>query len=112
MSVLKINDLVTDTSGKHHGIGCVSKVFKNQVQVNFGLYDSVKISPSKLVLVDTSLCKTVTLSEYQSRIMCVKTNDSLNDCIVGNEVRHFVGIGWTKQRVVTEDDLKVFPRVV
>jgi hypothetical protein len=36
----------------------------------------------------------------------------LNNCIVGNELKEFVGIGWITIRVATEDDLKQYPRVI
>lgn len=92
------------------GIGCISKEFKNSVGVNFGLDDNKKCSLSALNIIDTSNCKTVTFQEYKSRIL--KSDSTLNDVIVGNELRHYVGIGWTTTRVVTMNDLNKYPRVI
>lgn len=104
----------TNTLVKHKklnlGIGCISKVLSKSVRVNFGLEDTKTCKPEQLVLIDVSNCKTVTLREFQSRILNDKS--TLNDVIIGNEVKLYVGIGWTTQRVVTLEDLKKLPRVI
>ena len=38
--------------------------------------------------------------------------DPVTDCIVGNEHKHNVGIGWISYGVITEKDLKKYPRVI
>lgn len=106
--MIQVNTLVRHP--KHKGIGCVSKLHGKKVAVNFGLLRSYKVNPAELMEVDVSQSPTVALSMYQSRIMMEKSN--LNDVILGNEVRHYVGIGWITQRVCTEEDLKKIPRVV
>jgi len=108
---MEINTLVIHKKLKKIGIGCVSKILpKSAVRVNFGT-DGVKIcNVGQLELIDVSNCKTVNFSEYTTRI--IKDNGTLNDVIVGNELKHYVGIGWLTTRVVTIDDLKKYPRVI
>jgi len=31
---------------------------------------------------------------------------------VGNELKHYVGIGWVTEKVITYNDLKLYPRVI
>lgn len=107
---METNTLVRHKQLRSAGIGCVSKILKDKVKVNFGTDDVMTCSLKMLIPVDTSKCKTVTLREYQSRILIDKSK--LDDVIVGNELRHFVGIGWTTTRVVTEEDLRKYPRVI
>ena len=104
-----INTLVTHKK-KNLGIGCISKEHKNNVTVNFGLYDTQKCKLADLNIVDLSECKTVSFSEFKNRIL--RDKSTLNDAIVGNEKKHYVGIGWVTDRVVTFDDLKKYPRVI
>jgi len=109
--MLEVNTLVRHKKLQSLGIGCVSKIFKNNIAVNFGIYDCIKTKESMLEVIDTSKCKTISLREFQSRILNDKS--TLNDVILGNEVLHFVGIGWTtRKEVVTEEDLKKYPRVI
>lgn len=108
---METNTLVRHKQLRSAGIGCVAKVLTNKVKVNFGTDDVMTCSPKMLIPVDTSKCKTVTLREYQSRILMTEKKSKLNDVIVGNELRHFVGIGWITTRVVTEEDLMQYPRV-
>jgi hypothetical protein len=104
-----VNTLVTHKKF-NLGIGCISKEFKNEVNVNFGLDDTKKCKLTSLNIIDTSNSKTVTFLEFKNRIM--QSNSTLNDVIVGNELKHYVGIGWTTTRVVTFDDLTKYPRVI
>jgi hypothetical protein len=92
------------------GIGCVAKIMSAKVKVNFGTDDVVSCSPSSLSEIDTSSCKTISFHSFRSRIL--EENSTLNNCIVGNELKEFVGIGWITIRVATEDDLKQYPRVI
>ena len=105
-----INTLVTHSKYKTLGIGCISKELKSSYRVNFGLDDTMTVKKDKVRVVDTSKCKTVTLSEYAQRILNDKS--TLNYCIIGNELRQYVGIGWITLRVVTYDDLTKYPRVI
>ena len=107
---METNTLVLHKKNIWLGIGCVSKVLKNTVKVNWGLDDCKACSPSMLNVIDTSHCKNITFHEFRSRILSDKS--TLNDCIVGNELKHYVGIGWTTTRVVTYEDLKKYPRVI
>lgn len=105
-----VNTLVTHKKLKSLGIGCIAKELKNSYKVNFGLYD-VKTCPKQSVeLVDTSNCKEVNYSEFRGRIL--KDNSKLGRCIVGNELKEYVGIGWVTLRVVTMQDLAYYPRVI
>lgn len=107
---METNTLVRHKQLRSAGIGCISKILKGKVKVNFGTDDVMTCSPKMLIPVDTSKCKTVTLRQYQSRIMQDKSK--LDKVIVGNELRHFVGIGWITVGVVTENDLAQYPRVI
>jgi len=104
-----INSLVTHKK-KNLGIGCISKEFSRLVNVNFGKDDTIKCKLSDLNIIETSNCKTISFYDYRNRIMTTK--NILNDAIVGNELKHFVGIGWITVRVVTIDDLNKYPRVI
>jgi hypothetical protein len=111
MLTFEVNDLVT--SPRFEGIGCVAKVLKTQVVVNYGPYGSMKVSPGQLTRVDTSFCKTVSMERYKRRLlMAHREDDNFNYCILGNELLHFVGIGWHTMGVVTTEDLKKYPRVI
>jgi hypothetical protein len=101
---IKVNTLVTHIKLKSVGIGCVAKVLRKTLKVNFGTDDVMSCTPKMLSVVDTNHCKTVSFHEYRSRILSDKSK--LDYCIVGNELQHFVGIGWITIRVVTLDDLK------
>ena len=105
-----VNTLVLHSKKTELGIGCISKELKNSYKVNFGLQDCLTVKKELINVIDTSHCKTVTSREYSHRIL--QDNGTLSDCIVGNELRHYVGIGWTTTRVITLDDLKKYTRVV
>ena len=107
---MEINTLVRHKKLSSLGIGCVSKVLKSSVKVNFGTDDVMTCKLKTLQPVDTSKCKTILWQEYELR--CIHHNSSLTRCIVGNEVKEFVGIGWITLNVVTEDDLTKYPRVI
>jgi hypothetical protein len=107
---MKVNDLVTHKKLKSLGIGCVSKVLKSSLKVNFGTDDTITAKESMLVPVDTSLCKTITFQKYRTRIL--DDNGTLTRAIVGNELMHYVGIGWVSHGVVTPSDLTKYPRVI
>lgn len=108
---METNTLVRHKQLRTLGIGCISKILGGKkYKVNFGTDDTMTCSEKMLIPVDTTKCKTVSLREYQERILIDKSK--LDYVILGNEVRHFVGIGWMCNRVVTEDDLKKYPRVI
>lgn len=104
-----VNTLVTHKK-LNLGIGCIAKEYKNKVGVNFGFEPAKKCDLSSLNIIDTSNCKTVTYLEFRNRIML--SNSTLNNVIVGNELKEFVGIGWTTTRIVTMSDLTKYPRVI
>ena len=106
---MEINTLVTHKKLKL-GIGCILKVLSKSVKVNFGVFDTKTCKVDQLKVVDTSNCKTVISHEYSSRIL--KDKSDLNDVIVGNKLKHYVGIGWITTRVITIEDLKHYPRVI
>lgn len=107
---MEINTLVRHKKIKSLGIGCVSKVLKSSVKVNFGTEDVMTCKPKMLTAIDTSNCKTVTFREFQRRIL--NDQSTLNRCIVGNELKEYVGIGWITLNVITEADLQKYPRVI
>lgn len=107
---LKTNTLVRHKKLTSLGIGCVSKILGKKVKVNFGTDDVATFSQAMLIPIDTSKCKTVSFQEFRSRIISDKSK--LNKCIVGNELKEYVGIGWITLRVVTDEDLKTYPRVI
>ena len=105
-----VNTLVTHKKLKSLGIGCIAKELSKSYRVNFGIEDVLTCKKTAVEPVDTSACKTVSFQEFRSRIMSDKS--TLDYAIVGNELKHYVGIGWLTERVVTEVDLKKFPRVI
>lgn len=107
---LNVNTLVIHKKLKFFGIGCVSKLFSKKVKVNFGLDGTMLCDPKNLQLVNVSKCKTISFNEFRSRILNDKSK--LDYCIVGNELKHYVGIGWTTSRVINLQDLKTYPRVI
>lgn len=104
-----INTLVVHKS-KSLGIGCITKELKKSYRVSFGLYGKMTCGKVVVEPIDVSGCVTVTFDEFQRRVL--SNNTKLNRCIVGNELKQYVGIGWITERVVTFDDLKKYPRVV
>lgn len=103
------NTLVRHKQLKSVGIGCISKMLSKKAKVNFGTEDVMTCSLSALVEVDTSKCKTMTFSDFKAKNF---TNNHSELVIIGNEVKQYVGIGWVTIRVVTEDDLKKYKRLV
>lgn len=107
---MKTNTLVTHKKLSSLGIGCVAKIMSKKVKVNFGKDDVMTCDPKQLNVIDTSKCKTVDFNKFKRRALNDK--GTLNYAIVGNELKHYVGIGWVTQRVVTYEDLKKYPRVI
>jgi hypothetical protein len=95
---------------KSLGIGCVAKELSKSYKVNFGTEDVLTCKKTAVEPIDVSACKTVSFQEFRNRIISEKSK--LNYVIVGNELKHYVGIGWLTERVVTEADLKKYPRVI
>jgi hypothetical protein len=108
---MKVNSLVKHKKRKLLGIGCVSKKLAGKRRVNFGLDGSILCSLSSLTEIDTTNCKTIELHEL-NRLTIGNSKELPPYVIMGNELRHYVGIGWVTHRVVTEDDLKKFVRVI
>lgn len=105
-----VNTLVKHKKLKTLGIGCIAKELKTSYRVNFGLDDVMTCKKDMVEVIDTSACKTITFNQYRNTILGV--DSGVDKCIVGNELRHYVGIGWVTVRVITEDDLKKYPRVI
>ena len=105
-----VNTLVTHKKLKSLGIGCIAKELSKSYRVNFGTEDVLTCKKTAVEVVDTSACKTVTFNEFRNRILSDKS--TLDYVIVGNVVKHYVGIGWLTVGVVKEADLKKYPRVV
>ncbi len=108
---MEVNYLVKHNKLKTLGIGCVSKKLSGKFKVNFGLTDVMTCSLSSLTEIDTTDCKTIELWELNKLAMS-NSKELPPYVIMGNELRHYVGIGWVTHSVVTENDLKKFPRVI
>ena len=108
---MDVNSLVQHKKHSLLGIGCVSKKTSDKFKVNFGLDGSMTCSLTSLVEIDTTECKTIELKEL-NRLSISNSKDLPPYVIIGNELRHYVGIGWVTQRVVTLNDLKKYPRVI
>ena len=108
---MDVNSLVKHNKLKSLGIGCVSKKLSEKFKVNFGLTDVITCSSSLLIEIDTSNCKTIELQEL-NRLSIGNSKELPPYVIMGNELRHYVGIGWVTQRVINENDLKKFPRLI
>ena len=105
---METNTLVRHKKLKSLGIGCVSKVLKSSVRVNFGLEDTITTKETQLELVDVTGTKTMTFNELKAKLL----NNDLDYVIIGNELKQSVGIGLIPVRVVTEEDLKLYIRVI
>lgn len=105
-----VNTLVTHKKLKSLGIGCIAKELSKTYKVNFGTTDVFTCGKTSVEIVDTSKCSTISFYEFNTRIL--RDNSNLNRAIVGNELKEYVGIGWITLRVVTTDDLKLYPRVI
>lgn len=113
MQPIQTNTLVKHKKLSSLGIGCVAKtVSKTKVKVNFGKEDVITCSPNLLIPVDTSKCKTIKFSELKTQSITNTVKKKNNIVIIGNEVKQDVGIGWVCLSVVTEEDLKKYPRVI
>lgn len=107
---MEINTLVRHKKRSSLGIGCVSKVMKKNLKINFGTDDCVTTSPDDVEAIDTSGCKTIPLAELRRMTF---TNSVGNEKIIlGNELKQWVGIGWVTVRVIKEEDLKSYRRVI
>jgi hypothetical protein len=105
-----VNTLVTHKKLKALGIGCIAAELKNSYRVNFGISDVLTCKKTAVDPIDTSKCKTISFTEYKHRILSDKS--VINDAIVGNELKHYVGIGWITTRVIKMEDLDTYPRVI
>lgn len=106
-----VNALVRHKKLSSLGIGCVSKVLKNTLKVNFGTEDVIAVKPTMLTPVDTSKCKTIKFDDLK-RLSVANSAKLPPYVIVGNELKHWVGIGWVSHGVVTDEQLGKYPRVV
>ena len=92
------------------GIGCISRVLKNSVKVNFG-ETSIKTCKAELLeKIDTSKCQTIDWDIIRRKIFLKE--DDIPDIIIGNELKQWVGFGFVTKRVITLADLKNYQRVV
>lgn len=109
---MKTNTLVKHKKLTNLGIGCVSKVLSKSLKVNFGLDDCITTTEKQLIEVDVSKCKTISFSELKAKSFTNSISQENNKVIIGNELREYVGIGWVALRVITEEDLKNYKRVI
>jgi len=106
---MNVNSLVTHKKFDL-GIGCIAKVLKNSVQVNFGKDDVKTCKKTALTIIDTSKCKTIDFKDLQTEALV--NSDKLGIVIIGNVVHRWVGIGMVAEKVVTIDDLRKYRRAV
>lgn len=111
LEVNMINTLVKHKQLHDLGIGCIAKELKHAYKVNFGRDDVLTCKKSAVEIIDTSACKTIPFSEFRKMVI-VDSKDLPHDVIIGNELKHYVGIGFTHTSVVTEEDLKNYPRII
>lgn len=71
----------------------------------------MKCSKEALKIIDTSECKELPFDDFK-RMSVTNSKDLPEHVIIGNELKHWVGIGWVTVRVVNFEDLKKYPRVV
>ena len=108
--MLETNTLVRHKEKPNLGICCTSKIKGNKIVINVGIDEQLSVHVDKLELIAISHCKTKTYQEFKNRVL--NNDETFNYCIVGNELKHFVGIGWITKRVITESDLSNYPRIV
>lgn len=109
---MKTNTLVTHKKLRTLGIGCVAKVKGKKLEVNFGKDDVLTCLPNVLQEIDTSKCKTISFKEVQSKAINNSFGKLGSIFIFGNEVKQYVGMGFVSLRVVTDEDLKQYKRVI
>lgn len=108
---MEVNTLVLHKKKTNLGIGCISKVMKSSYRVNFGTDDVMTCKAESLNEIDTSHCKTIEWGTV--RALSIANSKNLPQfLIIGNELKHWVGIGWVTHRVITLEDLKKYARVV
>lgn len=109
---MTVNTLVRHKKLKTLGIMCISKVHPKHYTINWGKEDSAKCLKTTVEEIDVSKCKTMTYADFRRK--GISNSYKENECtlIIGNVVKHYVGIGWVDQHVVTEQDLLTIPRVV
>jgi hypothetical protein len=109
---METNTLVKHRKLKTLGIGCVAKVLSKSLKVNFGTEDVMTCNPKMLEPVDVSKSKTMTFAEFRNKTFANSWEGSQVRVIIGNELKEYVGIGWITKGVVTEDDLRNYPRII
>ncbi len=105
-----MNTLVTHKKCPDYGIGCISQELAKSYKVNFGMFDTITCKKDMVEVIDVSHCKTISFTEFKNRILSDRSK--LEYAIVGNELKHYVGIGWITIRVITAEDLQKYPRVI
>lgn len=107
---MEINSLVTHKHLNSLGIGVVAENLKNAIRVKFGENDVRKFKPAELKSLDLSKCPTVMTSEFERENF---RNSVKNEYMIrGNHVEQFTDLGWIYIRIVQEEDLKKYRRVV
>lgn len=106
---MNVNTLVKHKT-KNLGIGCISKVLSKSVKVNFGTDDCITVKTEMLTLVDVSKSKTIPFDVLRKQSFLNTVKDS--PVIIGNELKHYVGIGWISKGVITESDLLTYKRAI
>jgi len=111
MKALKQNTLVRHIRLTQLGIGCVAKAMRDTYMVNWGLDKSNKCKRKYLVEVDVSKGSTIKFDEFQ-KLSVTNSPKIPKRVILGNVVKEYVGIGWIDIKIVEEEDIIKYPRVV
>lgn len=91
------------------GIGVIIQARRRSALVKFGL-DTSPFPNSDLDLIDTSHTKTIPLWELKKQTALGKP--AYPKIIIGNQLHEYVGIGYIAIKIINEDDLHMYPRVI
>jgi hypothetical protein len=106
--IMKVNTLVRK-SGMNR-IGVICRVLKRSVEVRWDQEHFEKVKPESLERVNVAGCRTISFTDFKRQTMLNTVKE--NRVILGNELKEYVGIGWLTNRLINEEDLLSFPRVV
>ena|ERR1035437_9874082 len=103
---MEIKALVTHKHLKSLGIGIVSEKMKKSFRVKFGQNDVRKFHSEFIRFIDTSKSKFVSMDEIKQK--AVKNDNAIFE----NCLKQYSGSEWMFIRIITEEDLEKYPRVL
>jgi hypothetical protein len=105
---MKINDLVKSQGSNR--IGVISRVLKRTVEVRWSENHFEKLKPENLELLPLQWKEALSFTQFARETM----TGSVKSCrvILGNELMSYTRVGWIFEKLIEEEDLLRYPRVV